>query len=165
MPRALRYSLPASVRFLPLHAAAQQAAPATDLRQQMRPSAFKAADLDRLGAGELAHLNAWPNHSVDTQSAATATPARADAKLGRAEVVKAREAGREEVSEENRHFVSFVSEEPIKSTISDRFEGFDKGCKWTFANGQAWRQVDSAALVSVRCAHTIMTIQPDVRGA
>ncbi len=136
MPRALRYSPPASVRFLPLHAAAQQAAPATDLRQQMRPSALKAA-------------------------AAT----RADAERRRAEVATAREAGREEVSEENRNCVSFVSDEPIKSTISDRLEGLDKECQWTFANGQAWRQVDSAALASVRRAHTIMTIQPDVRGA
>lgn len=172
MPRALRYSLLTLALFLPLGAAAQQAAPATDLKQQMSPVEFKAAGLDKLSAGELAQLNAWLNHAVDTQSAAASAQARAEAEQARAEaeraraqVATAREAGRKDVVEANRGFLTFGSDEPIESSISGQFDGFGKGRKWTLANGQVWQQADAATLEGVHRTDPKVSIKPGMFGA
>jgi len=148
---------------------------------QMTPEEFKAAGLHKLSPEELAVLNEWVRRQ---QAGAAGTPAApvapaapgaaplpADAAVGAAATAlsaseierireEAREEGRQEVKEKNRGFFDFGSEEPIKSTLVGEFRGFDKGNRYTLANGQVWEQVEPARLEGVKRTDPAVTIKP-----
>ena len=92
-----------------------------DLQQQMSPTEFKAAGLDKLSAAELATLNRWLQGKVE----AATTQA----------VAAAREEGRQEVIKKNRGFLDFGSSEPIESTLQGEFRGFGQGRRFLLRTG------------------------------
>ena len=69
----------------------------------MTPEQFKAAGLDKLSAEELANLNAWLNHTVDTETAKAAVKAK------------------KKVEDDNRGFFNFGTSEPVASKIVGEF--------------------------------------------
>ena len=121
-----------------------------DLQQQMSPSEFKAAGLDKLSAGELATLNRWLQGKVE----AATTQA----------VAAAREEGRQEVIVKNRGFFDFGSSEPITGVLQGEFRGFGKGRVYVLDNGQEWEQTDSTSVVGVRKQSPKVSIKPGVMG-
>jgi hypothetical protein len=123
---------------------AQTAQPA--IEKQMTPEQFKAAGLDKLSAGELANLNTWLGRTLETQTARAA----ADAK--------------QQVVRENRGFLSFGSDEPIKGRITGQFDGFQKGRIYTLDSGQVWKQIDDAQLAGVRLTNPEVNIKPALMG-
>jgi hypothetical protein len=128
-------------------AIAQDAAPtqAPPIERQMTPEQFKAAGLDKLSAGELANLNAWLNHAIDT------------------ETTKAAEFATQKVKTESRGFFDFGSEEPIVDRLVGEFRGFGKGKTYTLANGQVWQQIDDTHM-SARLSDPEVRIKPAMMG-
>jgi hypothetical protein len=116
------------------------------IQQQMTPEEFRAAGLGKLSADELARLNGWLGRAIEAQ----AVQAAADAK--------------KKVVEENRGFLSFGSDEPIRGTVSGEFRGFARGRSYTLDNGQVWRQVDDASLAGVRLDAAKVVISPSMIG-
>lgn len=121
-----------------------------DLQQQMSASEFKAAGLDKLSAGELAALNSWLQGKVEQAAASV--------------VEQAREEGRQEVIVKNRGFLDFGSNEPIRSTISGKFNGFGKGRNFVLDNGQQWEQTDDAQLSGASRQAAKVKITPGMMG-
>lgn len=124
---------------------AQQSGTAT-IEQQMSADEFKATGLDRLDAEQLARLNAWLNRTIQAESG------------------RAAETAQNRIKEENRGFLNFGTDEPIRSRISGEFRGFGQGRRYTLDNGQVWQQVDSASLAGVRLDRPEVTISPSVIG-
>ncbi|GAB3062080.1 hypothetical protein [Stenotrophomonas tumulicola] len=147
-PRLLACTL--ALLALPLAASAQRVVD-RDLQQEMSPSEFKAAGLDKLSADELSRLNHWLQGTVE---AATTQAVEA-----------AREEGRQEVIVKNRGFFDFGSREPITSVLPGAFNGFAKGRIYMLANGQHWEQTDAASLGGVRRLDPEVSIAPGVGGA
>lgn len=135
---------------LPFAASAQRGLDG-DLQQQMSPSEFKAAGLDKLSGDELARLNRWLQTRVETASAVA--------------VESAREQGRQEVITKNRGFFDFGSKEPITATLQGEFRGFGKGRLYVLDNAQQWEQVDETTAAGVRRQAPRVTIKPGVMGA
>lgn len=132
------------------HLSAQEARPASGVKQQMSAEEFRSAGLHKLDAGELAALDAWLQREV-VQETANA-------------VQQAREQGRQEVVRENRGFFDFGTTDPIESNIVGEFRGFAKGRTYTLANGQVWEQLDSASLAGVRLSDPKVSIKPGLMG-
>lgn len=122
-----------------------------DLQTQMSPEQFRAAGLHKLGADELAALNAWLQGRVEQATARA--------------VEQAREEGRQEVIVKNRGFLTFGSNEPITARLAGEFRGFQKGRQYTLDNGQVWEQVDGATLGGVRRTDPPVRITPGITGA
>lgn len=119
--------------------------------QQMSPSEFKAAGLDKLSAGELATLNRWLQGKVE----AATTQA----------VAAAREEGRQEVIKKNRGFLDFGSSEPIESNLQGEFRGFGQGRRYVLQNGQEWEQIDATHYSGGRKDAPGVSMRPGVMGA
>jgi hypothetical protein len=120
-----------------------------DLQQQMSPTEFKAAGLDKLSAQELATLNRWLQGKVEAATQAVAAVRE-----------EAREEGRQEVIVKNRGFFDFGSSEPITGVLQGEFRGFGKGRVYVLDNGQEWEQTDAAP---GRCAQAIAERQHQAR--
>jgi len=133
-----------------------------DLRTKMDETDFKAAGLDKLSDGELAHLEAWLGREVSRQTEqAVSTRTEQAIQQAVAEVREtAREEGRREIVEQNRGFFHFGSDEPITSMINGEFNGFGKGRRYRLGNGQLWEQTDTATLAGVRRIGPTVHIRP-----
>ena len=118
----------------------------TVVERQMTPEEFKAAGLDKLSPQELANLNAWLNHTLETET----TKAAADAK--------------KKIEDEDRGFFHFNSDEPIVAHLAGDFRGFAKGRHYTLDNGQEWVQIDDAELSGVRLTNPEVRIKPAMVG-
>lgn len=129
-----------------LPASAQDAGVAPAIEKQMTPEQFKAAGLDKLSAAELANLNAWLNHTIDTETTKAAVQAK------------------EKVEKDNRGFLNFGSTEPVVARIAGRFDGFERGSRYTLDNGQVWRQTNDASLVGVHKDNPEVRIKPSLVG-
>ena len=116
------------------------------IERQMTTDEFKAAGLDKLTADELAHLNAWLGRTISTETG------------------KAAAAAAKRVKDDNRGFLNFGSEEPIKGRIAGRFDGFARGRRYTLENGQVWEQIDDASLAGVRLDAPDVDIKPSMIG-
>jgi hypothetical protein len=116
------------------------------IEQQMTPAQFQATGLDKLSARELANLNAWLNHTLDTETS------------------KAAVAAKQQVEDAHRGFLSFGSSEPIVGRIAGEFRGFGMGRSYTLDNGQVWKQIEAAELAGVRLDSPKVTIRPSVMG-
>lgn len=116
------------------------------IEQQMTPDQFKAAGLDKLSPQELANLNAWLNHAVESETA------------------KAKVDARKNFEEENRGFIHFNSDAPISAHITGEFRGFEHGKIYTLDNGQQWRQVDDETLAGVHKTDPAVKLTPGVVG-
>ena len=116
------------------------------IERQMTPEQFKAAGLDKLSATELGNLNAWLNHTIDTETS------------------RAAEAAAQKVKTQNRGFFDFGSEEPIVSRIAGEFRGFGKHKTYTLENGQVWQQIDDAQLPGIRLTDPEVRIKPAMIG-
>ncbi len=161
--------------------AGAQSSDGAALHQQMTPEEFKAAGLHKLSADELATLQQWiRRQQAPVAAAATAAPAAAAqvattpqaagtavaagaTALSAAEVERIREEGREqgrkEVKQESRGFFDFGSDEPIRSTLVGEFRGYNKGNKYTLANGKVWEQIEPARLDGVKKTDPAVTIK------
>ena len=117
------------------------------IEQQMTPEQFRAAGLDQLSAGQLANLNAWLNRTLDVETS------------------KAAKLAKQKVEDENRGFLSFGSDEPIRSRLQGPFRGFAKGRQYTLDNGQVWRQIDGAALAGVQLDSPAVEVSPSLIGS
>jgi len=129
-----------------LPAFAQDAAAAPAIEKQMTPGQFKAAGLDKLSADELANLNAWLNHTIDTETAKAAVQAK------------------KKVEDDNRGFFNFGSTEPVVGRMVGEFHGFGQGRQYTLDNGQVWRQTDNASLAGVHITNPEVRIKPSLIG-
>ena len=129
-----------------LPAFAQDAAGSPAIEKQMTPEQFKAAGLDKLSADELANLNAWLNHTIDTETTKAAVQAK------------------KKVEDDNRGFFNFGTDEPVVGRIAGEFNGFEKGRVYTLDNGQVWRQVDNASLVGVHKTDPEVRVKPGMVG-
>lgn len=125
-----------------------------DLQQQMSPTEFKAAGLDKLSAQELATLNRWLQGKVEAATTQAVAAVREEA----------REQGRQEVIVKNRGFFDFGSSEPITGVLQGEFRGFGKGRVYVLDNGQEWEQTDSTSVVGVRKQSPKVSIKPGVMG-
>lgn len=125
-----------------------------DLQQQMSPTEFKAAGLDKLSAQELATLNRWLQGKVEAATTQAVAAVREEA----------REQGRQEVIVKNRGFFDFGSSEPITGVLLGEFRGFGKGRVYVLDNGQEWEQTDSTSVVGVRKQSPKVSIKPGVMG-
>jgi hypothetical protein len=130
-----------------------------DLQQQMSPSEFKAAGLDKLSPAELAALNSWLQGKVAAVSADVREQVREQVRE------EAREEGRQEVIVKNRGFFAFGTTEPIVSTLEGEFRGFGKGRRYVLANKQEWEQTDDVTLAGVRRTNPEVSITPGMMGA
>jgi hypothetical protein len=119
---------------------------APPIQQQMTPEQFKAAGLDKLSAEELANLNAWLNHTIDTESAKAAT------------------AASEQVKHESRGFFNFGSEEPIVAHLVGEFRSFGKNRTYTLDNGQVWQQIDDTHMTGRPQLNPEVRIKPAMIG-
>lgn len=144
--RPIRPLLCAMLLALAPCAFAQQAPVQPLIQQQMTPAQFKAAGLDQLDAGQLAHLNAWLNGTIQ------------------AEASKAAVTAKKRVEEENRGFLNFGSAEPIVSRITGEFRGFGSNRSYTLDNGQVWQQTDAATLAGVKLSNPQVKITPSMIG-
>ncbi|MCF7749224.1 hypothetical protein KQ945_00600 [Bacillus subtilis subsp. subtilis] len=129
-----------------------------DLQQQMSPSEFKAAGLDKLSPAELTALNGWLQGKVAAVAADTREQVREQVRE------QAREEGRQEVIVKNRGFFDFGSNEPITSTLQGEFRGFGKARRFVLANGQEWEQSDDTVLSGVRKTNPAVAISPGIMG-
>ncbi|MGH8032587.1 MAG: hypothetical protein ACREO8_09540 [Luteimonas sp.] len=129
-----------------LPALAQAAGSAQAIETQMTSEQFKAAGLDKLSAPELAHLNAWLNNTIVAETDRAAVQA--------AKTVK----------DDNRGLSVIGNREPIQSAIAGEFRGFGSGRTYALANGQIWRQADSATLAGVRLTAPVVEITPSLVG-
>jgi hypothetical protein len=129
-----------------LPAFAQEAAATPAIEKQMTPEQFKAAGLDKLSTDELANLNAWLNHTIDTETAKAAVKAK------------------KKVEDDNRGFFNFGTTEPVVGRIAGEFRGFEKGRQYTLDNGQVWRQTDTASLAGVHITNPEVRIKPGMIG-
>lgn len=125
-----------------------------DLQQQMSPTEFKAAGLDKLSAQELATLKRWLQGKVEAATTQAVAAVREEA----------REQGRQEVIVKNRGFFDFGSSEPITGVLQGEFRGFGKGRVYVLDNGQEWEQTDSTSVVGVRKQSPKVSIKPGVMG-
>ncbi|HIE1100987.1 MULTISPECIES: hypothetical protein [Stenotrophomonas] len=125
-----------------------------DLQQQMSPTEFKAAGLDKLSAQELATLNRWLQGKVEAATTQAVAAVREEA----------REQGRQEVIVKNRGFFDFGSSEPITGVLQGEFRGFGKGRVYVLENGQEWEQTDTTSVVGVRKQSPKVSIKPGVMG-
>ncbi|WP_286069528.1 hypothetical protein [Stenotrophomonas sp. 57] len=125
-----------------------------DLQQQMSPTEFKAAGLDKLSAQELATLNRWLQGKVEAATTEAVAAVRE----------QAREEGRQEVIVKNRGFFDFGSNEPITGVLQGEFRGFSKGRVYVLDNGQEWEQTDATSVVGVRKQSPRVSIKPGVMG-
>ena len=125
---------------------AQAATAAPPIEQQMTPEQFKAAGLDKLSAGELANLNAWLNHTIDTETA------------------KAAESATQKVKTENRGFFDFGSDEPINGRLVGEFRGFSQGRTYTLEDGQVWQQIDDTHMSARPLVNPDVRIKPAMIG-
>jgi hypothetical protein len=116
------------------------------IERQMTPEEFKATGLDKLNAEELGRLNAWLNRKLDNVTTQAATEAK------------------KKVEDDNRGFFSFGSSEPVVSTISGQFNGFERNRLYVLENGQHWRQTDNASLHGVRLSNPQVQISPGAFG-
>lgn len=135
----LACSLPAPAQ-TPMQAAAQP------IEQQMTAEQFKAAGLGKLSADELASLNGWLNHTIDTETSKAAATAA------------------QRVKTENRGFFDFGSQEPINGRLAGEFRGFGKGKTYTLEDGQVWQQIDDATLPGIRLTNPEVRIKPAMIG-
>lgn len=162
--RRIHTVLLASLLTFPLTALAQQA---PRIEQQMTAEDFMAAGLNKLSAEELARLNQWlarrPAGAALPSPAPAAAAVTTDAEL-QARLAQAREEGRREAAG-GAQAAPAASREPVESHIVGAFNGFARGREYTLANGQVWRQVDSATLSGARGNDIGARIRPGMMGA
>ena len=118
----------------------------TVVEKQMTPEEFKAAGLDKLSPQELANLNAWLNHTLETETTKAAVEAK------------------KKIEEEDRGFFHFNSDEPIVAHLTGEFRSFAKGRHYMLDNGQEWVQTDDAELSGVRLSNPEVRIKPAMVG-
>jgi len=159
--RAVHSVLIAAALATALPAFAQQAR----IEDRLTAAEFREAGLGKLSDAELARLNALI--ARDGTRVATGAPVAGAASADvEARVAQAREDGRREVREQDRGLRSQAqSREPIESTIAGTFSGFARGREYRLANGQVWKQVDSASLSGVRGENLAVRIRPGFMGA
>ncbi|ATD66980.1 hypothetical protein CNR27_05590 [Luteimonas chenhongjianii] len=140
-------------------ALAQQAG----IEDRLSPAEFRAAGLDKLSTAELARLNELL--ARDSAAAPTAAPAAPVATDVEARIAQAREEGRREArTADLGKRPPQASREPLESTISGPFHGFARGREYVLANGQVWKQVDSASLAGARGQDVAARIRPGLLG-
>lgn len=137
----------------------QHAQASAPIEQQMSPTEFKAAGLDKLSAAELAALNAWLSRSQSAPPAVAAQPSR-PAPAVRPEDVAVPEGyalvrSGPGLDENDRT--------PVESHIAGTFTGWSGNTRFRLANGQVWEQVDRSSVrvkpreqVAVRIAPRVM---------
>lgn len=104
---------------------AQQAA----LQDRMSAAQFRAAGLDTLDAAQLAELARWFERELASDE----------------RLADARREGQQSAAPSPEPEAA-----PVDSTIVGGFDGFAKGREYTLANGQVWKQLDTAQLPGVR---------------
>lgn len=157
--RAVQSVLIATMLFVSTPTLAQQ----TGLEDRLSAADFRAAGLDKLSATELARLNELLARERDGGLAASsASPTGADVE---ARIAQAREEGRRQARSEDRGIrPAAESREPIASTIPGAFTGFAPSREYTLANGQVWKQIDSASIAGARGQDIGVRIRPGFMG-
>ncbi|HTD28675.1 MAG TPA: hypothetical protein VK660_04740 [Xanthomonadaceae bacterium] len=123
----------------------------SSVEERMSSSDFKAAGLDKLSPEELAKLNDFIKHEVDTRTA------------------QAHEVGARENDNSNIAKIGFKHYEgkrdEIVSRIPGTFTGWTGHSTFTLENGQVWRQADpDSELVGVRLVNPEVHITPGFLG-
>lgn len=137
-----------------LAAAAPAFAQQTPIEDRLTDAEFGAAGLGKLSDAELARLNELLARGVSPAMPA-ATP-DVDARIA-----QAREEGRREAEVAAADAVRPpASREPVESTIPGTFAGFARGREYTLANGQVWKQTDSASIAGARGQDIGVRIRP-----
>jgi hypothetical protein len=124
----------------------------SSVEERMSSSDFKAAGLDKLSPEELAKLNAFIKHEVETRA------------------VQAREAG---IREEDNADAAKIGlrgysgdRGDIVSTIPGVFTGWTGSTTFTLANGQVWRQSQNdSVLEGIHLVNPQITISPGAFGS
>lgn len=157
--RAVQSVLIATMLFVSAPTLAQQ----TGLEDRLSAADFRAAGLHKLSESELARLDALLAGERDARSAlSTSNPAATDVET---RIAQAREEGRREARSEDRGIRSVAAaREPVVSTIPGVFAGFAAGREYTLANGQVWRQIDTASLAGARGQDIGVRIRPGFTG-
>lgn len=96
------------------------------LEQRLSAEQMRATGLDRLSAEQLALLNRLLREEQSVQAQAVRAEARAEAE-----------------QERSRGGVFKRDREPIVSKIQGTFQGWSAGTRFTLANGQTWRVIDT----------------------
>lgn len=148
--RAVHSVLIAAALAAAVPAFAQQA----PIEDRLTDAEFRAAGLGKLSDAELARLNELLARDVSPAAAAPAPDVEA-------RIAQAREEGRREATVAADQGVRPTeSREPIESTIPGAFAGFARGREYTLANGQVWRQTDSASIAGARGQDVGVRIRP-----
>ncbi len=117
----------------------------SSVEERMSSADFKSAGLDKLSPDELARLNAFVKHEVETHAAQT------------------RQAVLREESDAAAARIGFKNyqgeTEAITSTIPGDFRGWTGHETFTLANGQAWRITDGSDFV-VHLTNPVVHIIP-----
>ena len=122
----------------------------TPIERQMTAEEFKAAGLDKLSAEELARLNGWLNRTVVQESKKAAAAAVAVAK-------------QDEETKAN-HMLQFGGGEAFDAKMTEHFDGFERGKKYTLDNGQVWEQIDDARMYGVKLDNPTVSLKPSLFG-
>lgn len=127
--------------------------PASRVQDQMTPTQFKAAGLDKLTADELANLNAFINGQLEETAETVAKTAVEEHKKSNIGFLDSMFGG-EDVPD-------------IKSNIEGLFKGWQGRTRVTLANGHVWEQLSSGAELvgGVRAESPSITISQGVMGA
>ncbi|MCD9006714.1 hypothetical protein LDO31_10795 [Luteimonas sp. XNQY3] len=128
------------------------------IEDRLTAAEFRDAGLGKLSDAELARLNALLARGASTAPSATAAP---DVE---ARIAQAREEGRREAQGEDHGLRQAASREPVESTIPGAFAGFARGREYTLANGQVWKQTDSASIAGARGQDIGVQIRPGFMG-
>lgn len=155
--RAVHSVLIAAALAAALPAYAQQ----TGIEDRLTASEFRAAGLGKLSEAELARLNELL--ARETGASAAGAPAAVDVE---ARIAQAREEGRREAAVAADPGVRpAASREPVESTLPGAFTGFARGREYTLANGQVWRQTDSASIAGARGQDVGVRVRPGLLSA
>ncbi|MDR7192204.1 hypothetical protein [Luteimonas terrae] len=136
-----------------LAAAVPAFAQQTRIEDRLTASEFRDAGLGKLSETELARLNELLERSASPADG----PASPDVET---RIAQAREEGRREAQGEDRGLRPTVSREPVESTIPGPFTGFARGREYTLANGQVWKQTDSASIAGARGQDVGVRVRP-----
>jgi hypothetical protein len=137
-----------------LAAAVPAFAQQTRIEDRLTAAEFRDAGLGKLSDAELARLNELLVRGASSAPPATAAP---DVET---RIAQAREEGRREAQGQDRGLRPAESREPIESTIPGAFTGFSQGREYTLANGQVWKQTDSASIAGARGQDIGVQIRP-----
>ncbi len=139
--------------------ASPAAAQTRPIEAEMSAAERSATGIERLTDSERAALNAW----LARRGAQSDTPS-VDAPDVDARLAAAREAGRREALADTRGVRAPQSRDPVESTIPGAFQGFANGREFALANGQVWKQTDSASFAGARGQDVGVRIRPGALG-